>query len=69
MQRIFALKAALKYVKINIDKSKDLDNDGKATSYTFSSLLVGTEKYRGMISTTESFLTDLLRKFDKPLGV
>ena len=61
---LFALKASLEHVRTNLENADDQPGSYSA----FYSPLIRTDEFRSTLSTTESLIYDLTRRFERALG-
>ena len=60
---LFALKGALEHVRLNLQNAEASSPPG-----SLSVPIIGTMEFSSMVVTTESALTDLLKRLEKPQG-
>ena len=60
---LFALKGALEHVRLNLQNAEASSAPG-----LLSVPIIGTMEFSNMVDTTESALTDLLKRLEKPQG-
>ena len=60
---LFALKGALEHVRLNLQTA-----EASSAPVSLSVPIIGTMEFSNMVDTTESALTDLLKRLEKPQG-
>ena len=64
---LFALKAALEHMRLNLNDTIDIVDEEKPNA-TFSSSLVESKEFSNMLDTTDTFVKDLSKSFNKGPG-